>query len=265
MPTPLDIFINPAALTCLAIYAALMAWEYLFPARKLPVVAYWQLRGLTAFVVYFLLASYLPLLWDATLAQYSLLSLGSQPVWLQAVAAVLMYEFILYWWHRAMHSSNWLWRSFHQFHHSAERLDTYGAFWFSPLDTVAFTFASSLSLTLILGVSAEAAVLTLYATFFLSVFQHANIRTPQWVGYFLQRPESHSHHHGCGIHRDNYSDLPVFDLLFGTFRNPATHQENGFYQGASSRVSEMLLWQDVSSPDRKRGNAAQNTESVNAA
>jgi sterol desaturase/sphingolipid hydroxylase (fatty acid hydroxylase superfamily) len=250
MPTPIDIFVNPIALTCLAIYATLMLWEYLFPARKLPPVPFWQLRGLAVFVMYFLLSSYLPLLWDVTLAQYGLLSISNQPLWLQAVAGVLMYEFIVYWWHRAMHRFSWLWHSFHQFHHSAERLDTYGAFWFSPLDAAGFTFVTSLALTLILGVSVEAAVLTLYVTFFLAVFQHANICTPQWLGYLVQRPESHSHHHGRGIHRDNYADLPVFDLIFGTFRNPAKHLENGFHHGASGRIVEMLLWRDVSSPQQ---------------
>jgi sterol desaturase/sphingolipid hydroxylase (fatty acid hydroxylase superfamily) len=34
--------------------------------------------------------------------------------------------------------SNILWRIFHQMHHSAERLDTYGAFYFSPYDMIGF-------------------------------------------------------------------------------------------------------------------------------
>ena len=46
MPTPIEIFVSPVALICLAIYGALMLWEYLLPARKLPAVPYWQLRGL---------------------------------------------------------------------------------------------------------------------------------------------------------------------------------------------------------------------------
>ena len=96
-----------------------------------------------------------------------------------------------------------------------------------------------------LGVSVDAAVLVLYATFFLGIFQHANIRTPRWLGYVVQRPESHSRHHGRGLHRDNYADLPLFDLLFGTFHNPANHRDNGFYHGASRRVTDMLLWRDV--------------------
>jgi sterol desaturase/sphingolipid hydroxylase (fatty acid hydroxylase superfamily) len=245
MPTPIDIFFNPVAYTCMAIFAALIACEHFFPARRLPRVRHWQLRGLTAFACYFLLSSYLPLWWDATLVAYRVFDLSWGPVWAQAALGLLVYEFLLYWWHRALHGNAMLWRVFHQMHHSAERLDTFGAFWFSPTDMAAFTFLTSLALTLLLGVNVEAATLVLYATFFLGIFQHANIRTPRWLGYFIQRPESHSRHHGKGLHRDNYADLPLYDLLFGTFDNPAQHRDNGFYHGASSRVRDMLLWRDV--------------------
>lgn len=64
------------------------------------------------------------------------------------------------------------------------------------------------------------------------MFQHANIRTPRWLGYLIQRPESHAVHHGRGIHRYNYADLPLWDIIFGTFRNPETATgEVGFYRG----------------------------------
>jgi sterol desaturase/sphingolipid hydroxylase (fatty acid hydroxylase superfamily) len=245
MPTPIDIFMNPVAYTCMAIFAGLIVWEQLFPAKPLPHVKYWHLKGLAAFVFYFLLSSYLPLWWDATLVEHRLFSISAWPVWTQAVAGLLVYEFLVYWWHRSMHGSDTLWRMFHQMHHSAERLDTFGAFWFSPADMAGFTLVTSLALTLVLGVNVEAATLVLYTTFFLGIFQHANIRTPRWLGYFVQRPESHSRHHGKGQHRDNYADLPVFDLLFGTFNNPASHRDNGFWHGASSRVVDMLLWRDV--------------------
>lgn len=252
MPSPLEVFWNPVSLTCIGIYAALMLWEKLLPARKLPVVPYWQLRGLIAFVSYFLVASYLPLWWDATLAEYRLLDTTGLPLWGQALAGLLVYEFGVYWWHRTMHATPWLWRSFHQFHHSAERLDTYGAFWFSPWDMVGWTLINSFALVLVLGISVEAAILVLYTTFFLGVFQHANIRTPRWLGYIVQRPESHSRHHARGVHRDNYADLPLLDLLFGTFNNPAIHLETGLYHGASGKVLDMLLWKDLSA----RQNAA---------
>src|SRR6185436_19364061 len=89
-----------------------------------------------------------------------------------------------------------------------------------------------------------------YATTFLGVFQHINVRTPQWLGYFVQRPESHSLHHGRGIHQYNYSDLPLFDILFGTFRNPKEFViENGFYDGASAKIGQLLLFKDVAGSD----------------
>jgi sterol desaturase/sphingolipid hydroxylase (fatty acid hydroxylase superfamily) len=99
----------------------------------------------------------------------------------------------------------------------------------------------------VIGVTPEAAVLVLYVTTFLGVFQHANIRTPRWLGYIVQRPESHSHHHERGVHARNYSDLPVFDLIFGTFHNPPDFAPaTGFCDGASYRVPEMLVFRDVS-------------------
>ena len=85
--------------------------------------------------------------------------------------------------------------------------------------------------------------------FFCACFQHANIRTPRWLGYIVQRPESHSVHHGRGVHAYNYTDLPIFDLLFGTFKNPEHHEvEAGFYDGASRRLGQLLLGVDVNSP-----------------
>lgn len=249
MPTPIDILLHPASLTVFALYAALIVWEAVAPARPLPPVKGWRVRGLLAFVSYFFLSSYLPVLWTDHLARFQLLDLTGLGTWVGACVGLLVYEGGVYAWHRTMHSSNVLWRTFHQMHHSAERLDTFGAFWFSPLDMVGWTALFSLCLTLGVGLSAEATTVVLFATTLLSVFQHGNIRTPRWLGYIIQRPESHSHHHARGVHAGNYSDLPIFDLLFGTFRNPrAFTVAAGFYDGASARVSEMLRFRDVSAP-----------------
>ena len=146
-----------------------------------------------------------------------------------------------------MHTNEGLWRAFHQMHHSAERVDTYGAFYFSPLDMIGFTLVGSLALALILGVTPQAATLYLFITFFLGVFQHANVKTPRWLGYIIQRPESHGVHHARKVHYKNFSDFPVFDILFGTFENPKGYEhEAGFWEGASARIVDMLLFRDVS-------------------
>ena len=252
MPTPLDILLDPVSLIFLAIYALLILWEAAFPARDLPEVKHWKLMGFLSFLAFFYLSSYLPLWLDPLLEPYRLFDLTGLPVWLGALLGVLLYQFGLYVWHRSMHASDLLWRTFHQMHHSAERIDTWGAFWFSPMDMIGFTVLGSLCFALIIGLGPTAITAVLLFLNFLSVFQHANIRTPRWLGYFIQRPEAHTVHHARGVHRHNYADLPVFDILFGTFENPEGYEhETGFYHGASSRLREMLTFRTVHEPKSK--------------
>jgi sterol desaturase/sphingolipid hydroxylase (fatty acid hydroxylase superfamily) len=257
MPTPIEILLDPISLIVLALYACVITWEWLAPARRLPEVKHWKLKGLLAFTTFFYLSSYLPLLWDEHLYQYQLFDLTHLGTAGSALIGLLLYELGAYCYHRSMHRYKVLWRGLHQMHHSAERLDSFGAFWFSPLDMTGWTFLSSLCLVLIVGVTPQAATILLLTTTFLAIFQHANIRTPRWLGYFIQRPESHAIHHGKGIHHFNYADLPIYDMIFGTFRNPSNFEvENGFYHGASSRVVEMLMFKDIYSPPPLLKNSA---------
>lgn len=250
MPTPIEILLDPVSLIILSIYGALMLWEAISPGRELPKVKYWKLKGLLAFAVFFYISSYLPMLIDPVLSPYRLLDLTSLHPAIGGLIGVLLYEFGVFVWHYSMHHSNFLWKTFHQMHHSAERLDTYGAFFFSPLDMIGWTVLSSLCFSLIAGLAPQAITILLLTTNFFSIFQHANIKTPQWLGYIVQRPESHTYHHANGIHKYNYSDLPLFDIIFGTFKNPADFDyDTGFYHGASNRIADMLRGKDVSTPE----------------
>jgi len=247
MPSPIDVLLDPISLTVFALYAALLLWEHFAPARALPFAPAWRLRGLGAFVLYFALSTYLPLLWADSLPAWRLFDLGHLDTVTGALVGVLAYEFIGYVYHRSMHASDLLWRVLHQMHHSAERIDAYSAFWFHPLDMVGWTVVASLALTVVVGLSAPATTAALLVVTLLSIFQHTNVRTPRWLGYFVQRPESHSWHHARGHHRDNYADVPLFDILFGTFRNPRDFAPaTGFYDGASLRIGEMLRFRVVS-------------------
>lgn len=252
MPTPLEILLDPASLIVLSMYAALMIWEGVFPARSLPPIKYWKLKGLTFFAVFFYLSSYLPLLWGEYLSRYQVFDFTGVGTLQGVITGVLLYQFGVYVWHRSMHSSNVLWRVFHQMHHSVERVDTYSAFIFSPMDMIGFTVLGSLLLVLVAGFSPQASTIILLINTFLSMFQHSNIRTPVWLGYIVQRPEAHALHHAKGIHAYNYSDIAIYDILFGTWKNPRNFEsEIGFYLGASSRIADMLLFKDVT--EQKRG------------
>jgi sterol desaturase/sphingolipid hydroxylase (fatty acid hydroxylase superfamily) len=249
MPGLLDLLLDPLSMTVFALYGALILWEALVPARALPRIAGWRWKGLGAFGVYFLLSSYLPLLWGGTLAHYQFFDLSALGTWGGAAVGLLIYEAGAYAYHRSIHRFDVLWRVCHQMHHSAERLDTFGAFWFSPFDMIGWTMVSSLALTLVVGLSAEASTVVMLTLTLLAILQHANVRTPRWLGWFVQRPEAHSYHHERGVHARNYADLPVFDMLFGTYFNPRDFAPaTGFYDGASDRVAAMLAWRDVSQP-----------------
>lgn len=249
MPTPLEILLDPVSLIVVSLYAGLMIWEALFPARPLPRMKYWKLKGLTFFAVFFYLSSYLPLIWDGYLSEYQVFDLTGLGTVGGAIAGILLYQFGLYVWHRSMHRNNLLWRVFHQMHHSVERLDTYSAFIFSPMDMIGFTVLGSLLLVLVAGFTPQASTIILLSNTFFSMFQHSNIRTAVWFGYFIQRPEAHALHHARGIHAHNYSDISIYDILFGTWKNSKDFEfENGFYPGASSRIKDMLLFRDVTEP-----------------
>jgi sterol desaturase/sphingolipid hydroxylase (fatty acid hydroxylase superfamily) len=246
MPTPLDLILDPISLFIIAMYAALMLYEGFFPGRPLPRIRYWKVKGILAFFCYFFLSSYLPIYINPLLEPYRLFDLSWMGVVGGGIFAVLLYEFGVFLWHYVMHRSDFLWKFFHQIHHSAERVDTYGAFYFSPLDMIGWTVLGSICFSLIAGLTPQAITVMILATNFLSIFQHSNIKTPQWLGYIVQRPESHSLHHATGVHKYNYSDLPLFDIIFRTFRNPKDFAaQTGFYEGASSRVWEMLRGTDV--------------------
>jgi len=249
MPNPIQILLDPLSLIIIAMYMGLMLWEALFPARTLPKVRFWKLKGLAAFFTFFYLSSYLPMITDPYLESYRLIDLTHLGAFGGAVIGILLYELGIYLWHRAMHRSDFLWRTFHQMHHSAERIDTYGAFFFSPVDMIGWTILGSICFALLIGITPQAITVVLLVTNFFSMFQHANIRTPCWLGYIIQRPESHTVHHARGIHKHNYSDLPIYDILFGTFHNPKGYEhETGFYQGASDKIADMLLFRDISQP-----------------
>ncbi len=248
LPNPLQILMDPTSIIVISIFFLLMIAEELFPGRPLPKIKYWKLKGIFSFVIYFFLSTYLPMFWNDTLAQYQLVDMSFLGDFWGAFIALLIYEFGVYIWHRSMHKSNFLWRIFHQMHHSAERVDTYGAFFFSPMDMIGFTLLTSLALVVVGGFTFQATIYAIYGATFLAVIQHVNIKTPQWMGYIFQRPESHSVHHAKGIHAFNYSDLPIFDIILGTFNNPKEFAgETGFYNGASTRIVEMMRFKDINS------------------
>ncbi len=230
-----------------AAFLALIALERIRPARPLPRVRAWRVVGVVAFAVTGVVSSSVPLLYQGFVLEHRLMDLSWLGLPAGTLLALLATELAGYWFHRLRHTRV-LW-PVHQLHHSAERLDVFGSAYFHPLDIAGESFVGAVASTMLLGVRGEAAALAGLISVLLSLFQHTNVRTPRWLGYLVQRPESHSIHHARGVHAFNYCDLPVWDMVFGTFRNPSRFEaEAGFYDGASRRIGAMLLGRDVTRP-----------------
>jgi len=248
VPTLIELFTDPISLAFFGLFAALWVVEARFPARVLTPIPGHRGRAVASLLAFFLVSSYLPFFVAPWLESLRLLDLAFLGAWGGGIAAYLVYQVFAYAYHRTLHRFDVLFRSVHQMHHTAERLDVASAFFFGPLDMIGWTLTSTVALSLV-GITPSATAVFLLLGALLSTFQHANLRTPRWLGYFVQRPESHSYHHARGVHAKNYADLPILDLVFGTFVNPREFAANtGFYDGASTRVLDMLRGRDVTRP-----------------
>jgi sterol desaturase/sphingolipid hydroxylase (fatty acid hydroxylase superfamily) len=231
-------------------YLVMLAIEARFPARQFPPIRSWRLKGFCFLTVQGLLATLTPLaIPEHWLAAHRLINLEGLGVVGGAILGYALVSLASYAWHRSAHSFAPMWRLFHQIHHSPQRVDMSGAALFHPLETIAFLLIGALVTTLVLGLDPVAAALTGYIAAFYGYFQHMNIRTPRWLGYLIQRPEAHCIHHQRDVHAYNYGDLPIWDMLFGTFRNPASFEGAvGFDQPATNRLGAMLAFVDVNEP-----------------
>lgn len=223
------------------LFALFAVLDHFGKGHRLDDVRYWRALGLLSLLIYLVIITYAPFLWDGLLGQHRIVAADELPFWAQVVGGFFVYELGVYLWHLMLHKVGWIWRFTHQMHHSAERVDIWGAFYFHPLDSLGWGLLGSLCLVWIFGLSAEAALVVNIATTIPAMFQHTNLRTPRWLGYIIQRPESHSVHHQRGVHAWNYGDIPLYDILFCTFNNPKDWQEEaGFHAGSSRKVGQML-------------------------
>ena len=160
--------------------------------------------------------------------------------------AYLAASFAFYWWHRARHECGFLWRIFHQLHHSPGRLETLTAFYKHPFEAAANSLLSAVLVYLVFGLDVSGASCYTGITIAAQLLVHLNTTTPQYFGFVFQRPEMHRTHHQAGTEHLNYSDIPLWDMLFGTFHNPATFNGKcGFSARREARLGDMLQFRDL--------------------
>jgi sterol desaturase/sphingolipid hydroxylase (fatty acid hydroxylase superfamily) len=230
-----------------AIAAGCMLVERLWPAMNLPRVRAWWPRVLLINAIQLGITVLAGHTWNRWFAHGSLFQISAHlGHWSSAILIYVFSTFVYYWWHRYRHESQFLWRSLHQIHHSARRLEILTSFYKHPVEIWINSLLSSVIVYPLFGASVEAAA---YYTLLIAVgefFYHWNIKTPRWVGYLFQRPESHRVHHQFRHHTNNFGDLPIWDILFGTFRNPGKFRGRCGYEGwREDRFDDMLAFRDL--------------------
>jgi sterol desaturase/sphingolipid hydroxylase (fatty acid hydroxylase superfamily) len=233
----------------------LMALERIIPDQKLPYVEGWWIwvAAINAFQLFaVVLATFT---WEKWLQQTSYFTSTTgfhlrdyvcPPV--AGYIAYIINQWLFYHWHKLRHEVYPLWIIFHQFHHSPQRIETVTSFYKHPAEIIADSQIMAVLVYSVLGLTPEASIwLSIYSAFG-EYFYHMNIKTPQWIGYFFQRPESHRCHHRKNKRLDcpNMSDFPIWDILGRTFENPKEMNDpTGFSPEREAKRVEMLMFKDV--------------------
>lgn len=235
------------AVAVVASLAAIMILvELIAPARIWPAVSRWWPRAIAVNAVQVGFVFVAGVTWDRWFPGYRLWDASVLGTWPGALLGYFVITFVYYWWHRARHEIPFLWRWVHQVHHSPMRIEIITSFYKHPIELLINSLLSSFLLYVVVGLDAAAGTLAVTFSGIAELFYHWNVRTPHWIGYFIQRPESHCIHHRRGWHHSNFADLPLWDMLFGTYDNPrADRFDCGFEDPLEHRLMDMLRGRDV--------------------
>lgn len=169
---------------------------------------------------------------------------GSWPLWLRAVLAIVGGDLCMYWGHRLQHAWGPLWR-FHAVHHTSERLDFVAAHREHPLDGL---YTQTLMNLPAIALGIPVGLLMGLVTFrgLWAILLHANARLRLGpVGDLLGSPQLHHWHHARDRHAGNYANLaPYLDRLFGTYHRPDDEEPAaiGIDEPHPRDYLRLLLW-----------------------
>jgi sterol desaturase/sphingolipid hydroxylase (fatty acid hydroxylase superfamily) len=235
----------PTLFTLLAA-AFFLTLERVKPGRELPNAPGWYARAVLINLCQVAITFSTNTLWVKLFAGASVFKLASlqMPV-LEGFIGWFVGTFFFYWWHRVRHMHGF-WQVFHQVHHSPARIEAITSFYKHPLEILADAGLAAAILYVLLGCSLEGA---LWFNFFAATgefFYHSNFKSPPWLKYFIQTPELHSIHHELDVHRYNFADLPIWDRIFGTYRDTDSFAPVcGFPRHNERKLARMLVFRDV--------------------
>ena len=176
------------------------------------------------------------------------------PGWLQFVAGLAFLDFILYWWHRALHESNnaLLWK-IHEPHHAPGRLTFMAGSRAHLLDVMPVVVALCIGKVFI-GFSPTIIMWLLMCPVLSGAVHHTNADFRLGIlNWIFPGPEMHRIHHDKDPSVSmNYSTcFPIWDLVFGTakpFRKAGETDYGLDYMNDDTRS----YWQATIQPFQKK-------------
>lgn len=229
-------------LSLVIVVALLMAAERCWPARGDTPDRWRNLQAYAAYLTAQLLL--LPLVTLAAAAEgYSLIDLGAWPFGPALLTFVIVQDFGEFAFHRAQHRFPWLWRM-HALHHSDPHMNvttTVRHFWGDQLLKAVTIWPLA-----VLLVKPTPAIVAAYAAIMLiHFFIHSNLRVDlgRW-SWVVNGPAYHRRHHSVEAKHYNCnfaSILPIFDVLFGSYRRPDGFPKTGLDRRPAGPV-DIALW-----------------------
>ena len=152
-----------------------------------------------------------------------LLNLLSFPFWLETLIAILLLDMLIYWQHVIFHKNRMLWR-LHRMHHADVDIDASTGVRFHPIEILA-SLAVKMAAILLLGPSVAAVVAFEVTLNGCALFNHANVRIPQFIDKPLRllvvTPDMHRVHHSTDMREANMNfgfSFPWWDRIFGSYK-----------------------------------------------
>jgi sterol desaturase/sphingolipid hydroxylase (fatty acid hydroxylase superfamily) len=245
------------AVTIGSLQLALGVLEHVMPARPGWLVRGWEkVQNVVLVVALTVAIGYVAALYDTVLREplagvRQSLGLniwpGHWPLLAQVFLVFGLSELIWYWFHRAEHRWQIVWRlSGHGAHHSFKRLGALNFGLNHPLEFFLLVLPAAL-VELTFGVGIAAAGATILTTAQASI-AHSNLDlNSRCIGWLLTTNRHHIHHHSMVLEESNTNygcSAILWDRLFGTFADAQTVE-------AGTGPTEPTLWHKFLMPLRE--------------
>lgn len=173
------------------------------------------------------------------------------PEWAVVFLAIVALDLVIYLQHVLFHAVPLLWR-LHMVHHADLDFDVTTGLRFH---TVEILLSLGLKLGAIVALGAPPLAVLIFELLLnaTSMFNHANLRLPDWLDrtlrLFIVTPDMHRVHHSIVVKETNSNfgfNLPWWDYLFGTYRRQPAQGHEGMTIG-------LLQFRDEKQVDRLPG------------